>query len=231
MNNMTTNVEKKELVQEKVYYDQSDMQGEMMRYRANSSSYKYGMLAIIFSVLASFISLNSIKWTTFDVIIKKANYPKNYEITSREIPEFWGKCHADGTIGKLISRIPKGDPFGLMGMSLYDRTAPEFSYGIGVTYAGGELPEGEFSIETIPSHTYVVFKIVGKMPQAFQEAYRYICTEFFPVSSYQPCGVEIEAYPSDDTQNPDYTCELWIAVEKKVVSKIYELKNKEEITK
>ena len=70
MNNMTTNVEKKELVQEKVYYDQSDMQGEMMRYRANSSSYKYGMLAIIFSVLASFISLNSIKWTTFDVIIK-----------------------------------------------------------------------------------------------------------------------------------------------------------------
>ena len=70
MNNMTTNVEKKELAQEKVYYDQSDMQGEMMRYRANSSSYKYGMLAIIFSVLASFISLNSIKWTTFDVIVK-----------------------------------------------------------------------------------------------------------------------------------------------------------------
>lgn len=71
MNNMTTNVEKKELaVQEKVYYDQSDMHGEMMRYRANSSSYKFGMLAIIFSVLASFISLNSIKWTTFDVIVK-----------------------------------------------------------------------------------------------------------------------------------------------------------------
>ena len=70
MNNMTTNVEKKELVQEKVYYDQSDMHGEMMRYRANSSSYKYGMLAIIFSVFAAFISLNSIKWTTFDVIVK-----------------------------------------------------------------------------------------------------------------------------------------------------------------
>jgi hypothetical protein len=67
---MTTNVEKKELAQERVYYDQSDMQGEMMRYRANSSSYKYGMLAIVFSVLAAFISLNSIKWTTFDVIVK-----------------------------------------------------------------------------------------------------------------------------------------------------------------
>lgn len=151
----------------------------------------------------------------FDVIIKKASYPKNYEITSREIPEFWGKCHADGTIKKLISRIPEGDPFGLMGISLYDRTASEFSYGIGVSYVGDELPEGEFSVEKIPAHTYVVFKIVGKMPQAFQEAYRYICTEFFPTSLYEPCGVEIEAYPSDDTQNPDYTCELWIAVEKK----------------
>ena len=26
---------------------------------------------------------------------------------------------------------------------------------------------------------------------------------------------KIEAYPSDDVQNPDYSCELWIAVEKK----------------
>lgn len=43
---------------------------------------------------------------------------------------------------------------------------------------------------------------------------RYVCTEFFPTSHYQPCGVEIEAYPSDDVMNPDYTCELWIAVEK-----------------
>ena len=68
MNSMSTNVENKEL--EKVYYDQNDMHGEMMRYRANSSSYKYGMLAIVFSVLAAFISLNSIKWTSFDVIVK-----------------------------------------------------------------------------------------------------------------------------------------------------------------
>ena len=58
---MSDNLEKKE-VAEKVYYDQSDMQGEMMRYRANSLSYKYGMLAIVFSILAAFISLNSVLW-------------------------------------------------------------------------------------------------------------------------------------------------------------------------
>lgn len=70
MINMTNNLEKKEsVVEEKVYYDQSNMQGEMMRYRANSLSYKYGMLAIVFSILAAFISLNSIQWDV-DVILK-----------------------------------------------------------------------------------------------------------------------------------------------------------------
>lgn len=67
---MTDNLEKKDLtVNEKVYYDQENMQGEMLRYRANSLSYKYGMLAIVFSILAAFISLNSIQWDV-DVIIK-----------------------------------------------------------------------------------------------------------------------------------------------------------------
>ena len=63
MINMSNNLEKKELaVNEKVYYDKDNMQGEMLRYRANSLSYKYGMLAIVFSILAAFISLNSVKW-------------------------------------------------------------------------------------------------------------------------------------------------------------------------
>ena len=43
----------------------------------------------------------------------------------------------------------------------------------------------------------------------------YICTEFFPVSDYQPIGLEFESYPSPDVQKPDYTCEIWVAVEKK----------------
>lgn len=68
---------------------------------------------------------------------------------------------------------------------------------------------------TIPAHTYAVFTCVGKMPEAFQKVYKYICTEFFPASEYQPCGIEIESYPSAETQNTDYTCEIWIAVEKK----------------
>ncbi len=155
------------------------------------------------------------KKEAFKVVVRKKNFPKQMEITNKEVPEFWTQCHGDGTIGKLIGYIPKADEFGLMGISLYDRNATDFAYGIGARYSGGEITDNALSIETIPAQTYVVFKCVGKMPEAFQEMYRYICTEFFPTSEYQPCGVEIEAYPSDDVQNPDYTCELWIAVEKK----------------
>ena len=38
-------------------------------------------------------------------------------------------------------------------------------------------------------------------------------TEFFPQSGYEyGNGVELEVYPSDDTTDPDYTCEIWVAV-------------------
>ena len=69
MINMSNNLENKNSKVEKVYYDQNNLEGEMLRYRANSSSYKYGMLAIVFNILAAFISLNSVKWGV-DVIIK-----------------------------------------------------------------------------------------------------------------------------------------------------------------
>ena len=81
-------------------------------------------------------------------------------------------------------------------------------------YNGGKITEDYLTVETIPAHTYAVFKCVGKMPVAFQKVYKYACTEFFPASEYRPCGIEIESYPSAGTENADYTCEIWIAVEK-----------------
>lgn len=53
------------------------------------------------------------------------------------------------------------------------------------------------------------------MPEAFNVLYQRIYSEFFPTSEYKPCGgVDFEAYPSDDVDNPDYQCEIWIAVAK-----------------
>ena len=155
------------------------------------------------------------KTEAFNVLMRKKIYPKNFELTGCEIPKFWGMCHADGTIPKLVKQIPDGDVFGLMGLSLYSRETENFTYGIGVSTETAETDNADLCVETIPAHTYVVFTCKGKMPEAFKNLYNYVVTEFFPTSEYQPCGVEIEAYPSDNVQDPNYTCELWIAVEKK----------------
>ena len=92
-----------------------------------------------------------------------------------------------------------------------------FPYGIGAEYNGAPLTDVGFDIVEIPAHTYAVFQCKGKMPDAFKETYKKICTEFFPQSSTYEYGngIELEVYPSADVQNPDYTCEIWIAVKEK----------------
>ncbi|MDY4975626.1 MAG: AraC family transcriptional regulator [Clostridia bacterium] len=158
------------------------------------------------------------KKEAFEVVVRKKRFPKQQEITTREISKFWNECSADGTIPAICKYIPQNNIFDrcIIGVSFgAEASLEEFPYGIGAHYNGEKISEDYLKVEKIPAHTYAVFQCVGKMPEAFQKVYQYICTEFFPTSEYQPCGVEIEAYPSADIQNEAYTCEIWIAVEKK----------------
>lgn len=83
-------------------------------------------------------------------------------------------------------------------------------------YNNAPVKEKGFDIIDIPAYTYAVFTCKGKMPDAFNKTYKQICTEFFAQSNYvYGNGVDLEVYPSDDIQNPDYTCEIWIAVNEK----------------
>ena len=91
-----------------------------------------------------------------------------------------------------------------------------FPYAIGAEYNGAPLGGEELDVVDIPVHTYAVFTSKGPMPDAFKDTYRKICTEFFPQSGYEyGNGVELEVYPSADTQDPNYSCEIWVAVKEK----------------
>ncbi len=155
----------------------------------------------------------------FQLIVKKTRVSCKKELTTAEISSFWTKCGKDGTISSLCKYIPEDNIFKccIVGASFgNDATELEFPYGIGAPYNGKKIEEEGFVVETIPKHTYVVFKCVGKMPEAFQKLYQQIYTEFFLTSDYQPSGgVDFEAYPSADVSSPDYTCEIWVSVEKK----------------
>ena len=152
------------------------------------------------------------------IICRRREFTKpGDDYTNREIPEFWNECGRDGSIQKLCGYIKDSAQFkGLLGVCFStEMTDSGFPYGIGAEYDGESDPQ-DFEIVDIPAYTYAVFTVRGRMPDAFRETYRKICTEFFPQSGYEyGNGVEIEVYPSADVQNPDYTCEIWIAVKPK----------------
>ena len=152
------------------------------------------------------------------IICRRREFTKpGDDYTNREIPEFWNECGRDGSIQKLCGFIKDSAQFkGLLGVCFStEMTDSGFPYGIGAEYDGESDPQ-DFEIVEIPAYTYAVFTVRGRMPDAFRETYRKICTEFFPQSGYEyGNGVEIEVYPSADVQNPDYTCEIWIAVKPK----------------
>lgn len=162
------------------------------------------------------------KKDAFQIICKKKQIPSKSELTVEEIRQFWQECGTDGTIQAVCRYIPENNIFPkcIVGASFgKDASDTEFPYAIGAHYNGMPVTDPNLSVEEIPAHTYLVFPCVGQMPESFQKLYHQIYSEFLPTSEYQPCGgTDFEAYPSADVNDPGYTCEFWIAVEKKKFS-------------
>lgn len=155
----------------------------------------------------------------FQLVCKKMHISSKAEMTKEGVSAFWKECLTDGTISALCKYIPEENIFKdcIVGASFgKDAADVEFPYAIGAHYNGASITDAGLTVEIIPAHTYVVFTCTGKMPKALLNLYHLILSEFFPTSEYQPCGgTDFEAYPSADVSDPNYTCEIWVAVEKK----------------
>ena len=147
---------------------------------------------------------------------KQVNKPQG-ETATTDISAFWGECGKDGTMQKLCKYAKFDNLRGILGICFSGEMADNgFPYGIGAEYNGTKIIDKEFDVVEIPAYTYAVFECHGKMPDAFVNTYKQICEEFFPQSCYEyGNGFELEVYPSNDVQNPDYYCEIWIAVKEK----------------
>lgn len=158
------------------------------------------------------------KRDAFKVICKKKQVEKPQGNTATaDISAFWGEVSGNGMMEKLCKYADFDKLHGVLGICFSGEMANSgFPYGIGVEYNGKALSD-DFDIVEIPAHTYAVFQCRGKMPDAFVDTYKKICTEFFPQSTTYEYGngIELEVYPSADVQNPDYSCEIWIAVTEK----------------
>lgn len=158
------------------------------------------------------------KKDAFKLICRKKQVTKPQgETATADISEFWNECGKDGTIEQICKYGRFDNLGGVLGVCFSgDMSDSAFPYGIGAEYNGAPTDGGGLEIVNVPAHTYAVFPCKGKMPDAFTTTYQRIVTEFFSQSNYEyGSGIELEVYPSAEVGDPNYTCEIWIAVKEK----------------
>lgn len=156
------------------------------------------------------------KRDAFQVVCKRKSVGKPQAANATpDITAMWQELGKDGTMARLIACMPEKPVMkGLLGICFSaELNAKQFPYGIGVEYDGRKVDD-DLEVVTIPAHTYAVFTSKGKMPDAFIETYQRIVTEFFPQSTQYEYAesVEFEVYSSENVSDPNYKCEIWIAV-------------------
>ena len=137
---------------------------------------------------------------------------------NKRIPEFWWECYQNGFSAELEKLADKDAVTGesKLGVCLEQGPAPdEFTYIIGIENTKGTIPDG-FTEKEIPAATWAIFESVGPMPDAIQDLNKRIYSEWFPTTGYERAGeFDMEVYPSGDTDDGKYRCEVWIPVIKR----------------
>lgn len=157
-----------------------------------------------------------IKKEKFKVAEKRGTHTVSNNENNRTIPQFWTKCHADGTVQRL-TELSK-DKRRILGICYSNPHSSEstFEYSVAAMIdEDRDIPE-EFTVNEIPSRTWAVFQCRGAMPDAIQNMWHRICTEFLPSSDYELSGeMDIEAYDSGSMNDENYRSEIWVPVVKK----------------
>ncbi len=157
-----------------------------------------------------------VKKDAFKVIEKISVQSIDDSVNKNTIPAFWEECHKNATVEKLLSiASDKEFIFGICyGGDLTDKKT--FEYGIAALYdEKAEIPEG-FRVNEVPARTWAVFECIGPMPDAMQNTWHKICSEFFPTSHYEPTyEMDVEAYTAGYMSADDYKSEIWVPIREK----------------
>lgn len=163
----------------------------------------------------SIMDYKIIEKPAFRVIEKVESQSVADDENKNTIPDFWTRSHNDGTVQKLLEiATDKTFIFGICYGSI-PKDAKTFDYSIATMcdeYC--TVPDG-YRMSEIPARTWAVFECVGAMPDAMQNTWHKICSEFFPTSGYKPTyEMDIEAYSAGDMGTADYESEIWVPVTK-----------------
>lgn len=143
----------------------------------------------------------------------RESYP-NLATGHGKIPLFWDKVNNTTLIETLISEKDATGPNTILGICL-PREGEAYDYLIGV-YATEDTTNSELETVVIPESDWVVFKAIGKVPDAIRKTYQEAYESFFPSTTYtQKKAPDFESYPLDlDPMSDDHVTEIWIPIHK-----------------
>lgn len=128
-----------------------------------------------------------------------------------EIPKLWERVNTDGTANKMMD-LSNIEPGGLLGICT---NVKEQTMDYWVAIATTKSAPPEFEELVIESQIWAIFDVIGPLPTAIQEAWKFVFSEWLPNSDYlHGDGPEVEWYASGDTKAEDYFCEIWIPIMK-----------------
>lgn len=151
----------------------------------------------------------------FSVLGKKVRVSCKNNGNFKKIPAFCTECQKDGTFDYL-GRLAEKSGMGYLGIcDNFNEAADCFDYYAAAVYDGSKIPDGMEAL-SIPQCTWAVFDSTGPMPDAIQDVWKRIFSEWFPTSGYEHArGPELEVYDPGDMNAEDYHCSVWIPVVRK----------------
>lgn len=152
----------------------------------------------------------------FSIVGIKKSVSLLYNGVNPEIAAMWASLTE--TDIRTLKQLSSVEPMGLISASVNFTEGRE---------EGGKLDQyigvatkaaysGEWDVLAVPTTTWAVFTAIGSFPEALQNIWGRIYSEWFAISGYELAqGPEILWNESKDTTLPNYHSEIWIPVVKK----------------
>lgn len=149
----------------------------------------------------------------FQVVGVKRTYNCQTGENTQGIPLFWDEMNSQ-EMDKQLAQLNNGDIKGVLGVCVADKNYQDNSlidYWIATDHVG-DVPEHLLAME-VPASKWVVFEVHGPMPDAMQNTWKKIYSEWFPSNPYEQSGsIELEVYTDEDPFSPDLYSEIWIPI-------------------
>ncbi|TQR30094.1 AraC family transcriptional regulator [Lysinibacillus sphaericus] len=150
----------------------------------------------------------------FQVVGVKRTYNSQNGENLQGIPQFWNEMNSKNFDHQLI-QLNNGSIKGVLGVCVPNTDQGQngfIDYWIATDHVG-EVGENLLAME-VPASKWVVFEVHGPMPDAMQNTWKQIYSEWFPSNPYKPAGTaELEVYPDEDAYSPDSYSEIWIPIQ------------------